>query len=185
MIEYKLVDVPELGYFTTDLPYPRGELLVKTQTIIPVTTTGPRPPRPSSTRTASTPPATSWPRRGPDRLVYVDRRNNVLKLSQGEFVAVSRLESVYVTSPALRQIYVYGNSARAYLLAVVVPSENVLERAANEEELKRLLSEALQEAARRAELEPYAIPATSWWRPSRSPWTTVCSRRSARTCARS
>ena len=31
VIDYKLVDVPELGYFNTDRPYPRGELLVKTQ----------------------------------------------------------------------------------------------------------------------------------------------------------
>ena len=30
VIDYKLVDVPELGYFLTDKPYPRGELLVKT-----------------------------------------------------------------------------------------------------------------------------------------------------------
>ena len=29
-IDYKLVDVPELGYFRTDKPHPRGELLVKT-----------------------------------------------------------------------------------------------------------------------------------------------------------
>ena len=30
VIDYKLVDVPELGYFITDQPHPRGELLVKT-----------------------------------------------------------------------------------------------------------------------------------------------------------
>ena len=29
-------------------------------------------------------------------------------------------------SPLVRQIYVYGNSARPYLLAVVVPSEEAL-----------------------------------------------------------
>ncbi len=63
---------------------------------------------------------------GPDQLVYLDRRNNVLKLSQGEFVTVSKLEAVFGGSPLVRQIYVYGNSARAYLLAVVVPTEDAL-----------------------------------------------------------
>ena len=31
----------------------------------------------------------------PDRLEYVDRSKNVLKLSQGEFVAVANLEAVF------------------------------------------------------------------------------------------
>jgi fatty acid CoA ligase FadD9 len=35
VIDYKLIDVPELGYFLTDKPYPRGELLVKSQTATP------------------------------------------------------------------------------------------------------------------------------------------------------
>ena len=48
---------------------------------------------------------------GPDQLVYVDRRNNVLKLSQGEFVTVSKLEAAYGGHPSVRQIFVYGNSA--------------------------------------------------------------------------
>ncbi|KAF0846876.1 long-subunit acyl-CoA synthetase (AMP-forming) [Nocardia caishijiensis] len=34
VLDYKLVDVPELGYFGTDKPYPRGELLLKTTTMI-------------------------------------------------------------------------------------------------------------------------------------------------------
>ena len=29
VVDYKLLDVPELGYFNTDKPYPRGELAVK------------------------------------------------------------------------------------------------------------------------------------------------------------
>src|SRR6185312_11216930 len=33
--DYKLVDVPDLGYFGTDRPHPRGELLVKTPHLIP------------------------------------------------------------------------------------------------------------------------------------------------------
>ena len=33
--EWKLVDVPELGYSTTDKPYPRGELHIKTKAMIP------------------------------------------------------------------------------------------------------------------------------------------------------
>ena len=31
---WKLADVPELGYFTTDRPFPRGELLLKTKSLI-------------------------------------------------------------------------------------------------------------------------------------------------------
>ena len=35
VIDYKLVDVPELGYFGTDRPHPRGELLVKSEQLFP------------------------------------------------------------------------------------------------------------------------------------------------------
>ena len=34
VIAYKLRDVPELGYYTTDKPYPRGELCYKTDSQI-------------------------------------------------------------------------------------------------------------------------------------------------------
>ena len=35
MTDYKLADVPELGYFHTDRPHPRGELLVKIADLFP------------------------------------------------------------------------------------------------------------------------------------------------------
>ncbi|MBU5769327.1 hypothetical protein, partial [Pseudomonas aeruginosa] len=68
---------------------------------------------------------------GPDHLKYLDRVKNVLKLAQGEFVAVSKLEAAYTGSPLVRQIFVYGNSERSFLLAVVVPTPEVLERYAD------------------------------------------------------
>jgi fatty acid CoA ligase FadD9 len=96
---------------------------------------------------------------GPDRLVYLDRRNNVLKLSQGEFVTVSKLEAVFGDSPLIRQIYVYGNSARSYLLAVVVPTGDTLARCGGDlESLKPLIGDSLQELAKSASLQSYEIP---------------------------
>ncbi len=35
VVDYKLVDVPDLGYFATDRPYPRGELLLRTENMFP------------------------------------------------------------------------------------------------------------------------------------------------------
>ena len=96
---------------------------------------------------------------GPDQLVYLDRRNNVLKLSQGEFVTVSKLEAVFGDSPLVRQIYVYGNSARSYVLAVVVPTEDALDRSFGDvESLKPAISESLQDIAKDVGLQSYEIP---------------------------
>ncbi|EUA93607.1 male sterility family protein [Mycobacterium ulcerans str. Harvey] len=89
--------------------------------------------------------------------MYLDRRNNVLKLSQGEFVTVSKLEAVFGDSPLVRQIYIYGNSARAYLLAVIVPTQEALD-AVPVEELKARLGDSLQEVAEAAGLQSYEIP---------------------------
>ncbi|MFJ1937261.1 carboxylic acid reductase [Kitasatospora sp. NPDC088160] len=159
VIDYKLVDVPELGYFRTDSPHPRGELLLKTATAIPGYYKRPE-------LTAEIFDADGYYRTGdimaeigPDRLVYVDRTKDVLKLSQGEFVAVSRLETAFVASPLIRQIFVYGNSERAYPLAVVVPAPDALARADGDaESLKPLLIESLQRIAKEAELNSYEIP---------------------------
>ena len=42
---------------------------------------------------------------------------------QGEYVCVSQLEATYTAgSQAIAQMFIYGNSLREYLLAVVVPT---------------------------------------------------------------
>jgi len=112
---------------------------------------------------------------GPNQLVYVDRRNNVLKLAQGEFVTVAKLEAVFGNSPLVRQIYVYGNSAHSYLLAVVVPTEEALERV-DLDALKPLIADSLQNVAKQAGLQSYEVPARLHPRDNPVPrWRTVCS----------
>ncbi len=150
VIDYKLIDVPDLGYFHTDRPYPRGELLLKTENMFPgyykrPETTGNVFDEDGYYRTGDVVAEVA-----PDQLVYVDRRNNVLKLAQGEFVTVAKLEAVFGNSPLVRQIYVYGNSAHPFLLAVVVPTDVNTSKSA--------IAESLQKVAKGAGLQSYEVP---------------------------
>jgi fatty acid CoA ligase FadD9 len=160
VIDYKIIDVPELGYFTTDKPYPRGELLVKSKNSTPGYYKRPEV-------TAEAFDEDGYYRTGdvmaeiaPDHLVYVDRRKNVLKLANGEFVAVANLEAVFGAAPLVRQIFVYGNSERSYLLGVIVPTAEALsEFGEDTAALKAALRESLQQTAKAAELQSYEVPA--------------------------
>ncbi|KAG0497966.1 hypothetical protein HPP92_002657 [Vanilla planifolia] len=57
-------------------------------------------------------------------LVIIDRKKNFFKLSQGEYVAAEHLEKVYSSVDIIEDIWVYGNSHRSMLVAVVVPRED-------------------------------------------------------------
>lgn len=158
VLDYKLIDVPELGYYRTDSPHPRGELLIKADGI------------PGYYRqpelTAALFDEDGYYRTGdivaelgPRRIAFVDRLKSVLKLSQGEFVATARLESAFAASPLVRQVFVYGNSERSHLLAVVVPTADALERYGDDREhLGQLVVESFRLIAKDTGLRSYEIP---------------------------
>lgn len=159
VIDYKIVDVPELGYYRTDLPHPRGELLLKTESAIPGYYKQPELSAAIFDEDGYYKTGDIVAEVAPDRLEILDRRNSVLKLSQGEFVATPSIEATFGTSPLVRQIFVYGNSERSYLLAVVVPTPAVLDRFAGDPgQLKQRLTESFQQIAREAGLNSYEIP---------------------------
>lgn len=160
VIDYKLRDVPELGYFSTDKPYPRGELLVKTERFMVGYYKRPE-------LTAEKVDADGYYATGdvmmevaPDHIVFVDRCNNVIKLSQGEFVAISKLEALYMHHPKIRQIYIYGTSERAYLLAIVVADEDLTARyvSGQVEAVKSEIRAALLEIAEESQLNGWEVP---------------------------
>ncbi|XP_027180647.1 long chain acyl-CoA synthetase 4 [Coffea eugenioides] len=68
-------------------------------------------------------------------LKIIDRKKNIFKLSQGEYVAVENLENIYGLVSAIDSIWVYGNSFESYLVAVVNPKKQAVEEWAQENEL--------------------------------------------------
>lgn len=90
-VEIKLEDVPDMGYFSTDKPFPRGEVLVKSPSLF-------RGYWNNDALTKESITADGWYKTGDiaemdpktKKLNLIDRRKNFLKLAQGEFVAPER-----------------------------------------------------------------------------------------------
>ena len=163
VLDYRLRDVPELGYFASAKPYPRGELCVKTRLAIPGYFKNPEATAALYDEDGFLRTGDIMEERGPDHLVYIDRRNDVLKLAQGEFVTLGAVGTAFEThSDVVRQIFVYGNSARAFLLAVVVPDAAVLENRLgtdrSEARVKELIRGELARVAHEQAMRSFEVP---------------------------
>ena len=59
-------------------------------------------------------------------LKICDRKKNIFKLSQGEYIAPEKIENIYIKSQYVAQVFVHGESLKSCTVAVIVPDvENV------------------------------------------------------------
>uniref|UniRef100_A0A0M3KH07 AMP-binding domain-containing protein n=1 Tax=Anisakis simplex TaxID=6269 RepID=A0A0M3KH07_ANISI len=64
-----------------------------------------------------------WTERG--TLKIVDRKKHIFKLQQGEYIAPEKIEAVYDRSEYVVQSFVYGESLKTCLVAIIVPDQEV------------------------------------------------------------
>ena len=176
-VEIKLVDVLDMGYLHTDTVHGglpcvgRGEIWVRGSVVFQGYYKDEE-----ATRAALT--SDGWLRSGdvgiflPEgQLKIVDRIKNIMKLAQGEFVAVEKIEGLLGQAPLVASIFVHGVSTESSLVAVVVvdeeaymassPSSLPLAQALQDEPARLQLTQRLltqmEEVGRRAGLKGFEL----------------------------
>jgi len=118
----RLVDVPDMDYLTTDNP-PRGEICVKGDMVMRG-----YHKNPEATAEAIHDGFYSSGdigQRNPDGTVtIIDRKKNLFKLAQGEYIAIEYLETVYGRVAEISQMWIWGDPLENFLIAVIVPNFN-------------------------------------------------------------
>uniref|UniRef100_A0A671Y3H4 Arachidonate--CoA ligase n=1 Tax=Sparus aurata TaxID=8175 RepID=A0A671Y3H4_SPAAU len=119
----KLVDVEEMNYFASN---GEGEVCIKGRNVFKGYLKDPE-------KTAEALDEDGWLHTGDvgkwlpsGVLKIVDRKKNIFKLAQGEYIAPEKIENVYVRSGPVAQIFVHGDSLQSCLVAIVVPDPEVL-----------------------------------------------------------
>jgi len=178
--EIKLVDVPDMGYLHTDVMHGmqpcmgRGEIWVRGSNVFQGYYKDER-----GTRDALT--EDGWLKSGdigiwlPEgQLQIVDRKKNIFKLAQGEFVAVEKIEGTLGQAPLVAMLFVHGETTESSLVAVVVVDEDAyisslqaamggisLDQALRDARTRQLVIDAvlnqLNEVGRAANLKGYEL----------------------------
>ena len=163
-VEACLVSLPDMEYSVDDKPHPRGELLLRGASVFQEYFKNPE-------ETSKALTEDGWFRTGDvcvvdemGRFTIIDRRKNVLKLAQGEYISPERLEGVYMSELGyLAQAYIHGDSLQTYLVGIfgVQPdtfapfASKVLGRKIGETDLEAIKSVLNDEKVRKAVLRDF------------------------------
>jgi long-chain acyl-CoA synthetase len=118
-VELCIESVPDYDYTVNDKPNPRGELLLRGPIMFHEYYKNPE-------ETQKSVEADGWFHSGDivevdkmGRFKIIDRKKNVLKLSQGEYISPERIENVYMASTnIISMAYVHGDPNASCLVAI-------------------------------------------------------------------
>ncbi|KAI7867692.1 hypothetical protein BDF14DRAFT_1800780 [Spinellus fusiger] len=170
--EIKLVDIPEANYLSTNEPKPQGEIWVRGSSV----TTGYWKQEELTKETITedgwlkTGDVGEWNEDG--TLSVIDRIKNLVKLSNGEYIALEKLESVYKTAMGVANVCVHADSQCARPVALVVAVEAQLRSLAKQVDVNatrelsvlcedpkitKAVLEQLQSEAKKAKFKPAEV----------------------------
>ncbi|XP_074603969.1 uncharacterized protein LOC141857374 [Brevipalpus obovatus] len=186
-LRVKLVDWDEGGYSRDDLPNSRGELLLGGNMIASGYFKNPEDTKQLFVEIDG---IRYW-KSGDIGEVFpdgtfkiIDRRKDIVKLSNGRFIALGKIETILKACPVVDNICVYGDSIRDSIIAFIVPkreefdkfckslnkgSEPFSSRCQNPEVIHKLHSQ-LSEEGFSAGLDKHEIPSKIWI--CQEEWTT-------------
>lgn len=130
--EIKLVDVEEMGYTHRDKPFPRGEICIRGGPVAlgyykneAATAEVFKPSEDGKGVWFYTGDIGQWFDDG--SLAIVDRKKDLVKMAQGEYIALGKLEALCRNSSLVDNVCVWANPLKNNPVCVIVPNEAGLE----------------------------------------------------------
>ncbi|KAF2705175.1 long-chain-fatty-acid-CoA ligase 1 [Pleomassaria siparia CBS 279.74] len=129
-VEVKLVDVPDLDYLTSHDP-PQGEVWIRGAAVIEGYLDNPEENAKAF--------QDGWFKTGDigrfegnGNLKIIDRKKNLVKTLNGEYIALEKLESLYRAAPIVNNICIYASPEHARPVAIVEPGAPALRKIAEQ-----------------------------------------------------
>ncbi|XP_047361763.1 long-chain-fatty-acid--CoA ligase 4 isoform X1 [Vespa velutina] len=173
--DIRLENWEEAGYRVTNLPNPRGEIVIGGDNV----SVGYYKLSEKTKEDFFQENGRQWFRTGdigefhPDgSMEIIDRKKDLIKLQLGEYVSLGKVEAELKTCPVVENICVYGDGSKVYTVALVVPNHHILEEIASNigitgktfEELcddplvERAVLQELIEHSKKCQLQKFEIP---------------------------
>ncbi len=149
--DVRLMDVPEMGYTSADTQHGRdgdtipclgrGEICIRGDSVF-------QGYYKMEDKTREAIDENGWLHTGDiglwtssGQVKIIDRKKNIFKLSQGEYVAPEKIEAVLAGSKFVLQSFVYGDSFRNHLVAIIVPNPDTVKEWAQKNGFGKSLEE--------------------------------------------
>lgn len=128
----KLIDVPEAGY---EAKNNQGEILLKGGPITSEYYKNPKETKEAFTEDGwfRTGDIGEWTSNG--SLKIIDRRKNLVKTANGEYIALEKLESTYRSNPLVLNLCVYADQNKVKPIAMILPNEQHFKHYIQEEKI--------------------------------------------------
>lgn len=133
--EFKLTDVPEMSYTSLDKDekgksVPRGEMCIRGPGVFAGYYM-------DEEKTKEAIDEEGWLHTGDicqlnynGSIKIIDRKKNIFKMSQGEYIAPEKLENIFNKCKSVAEIFVYGDALESFLIAVTVVNLEALKELA-------------------------------------------------------